>query len=146
VLDEAHPKQATIAYAPNLANDEYQIQIFASDMSENVYEGEIFHFQLDEAVDIDDVRNVPNPIRTNTFFTYNFVQPPEHVSIKIYTVSGKLVRTISDASARRGYNETYWDGRDEDGVRLANGAYFYKVTVEAENRQIERVERLAILR
>ena len=146
VLDEAHPKQATIAYAPNLANDEYQIQIFASDMSENVYEGEIFRFQLDEAVDIEDVRNVPNPIRTNTFFTYNFVQTPEHVSIKIYTVSGKLVRTISDASARRGYNETYWDGRDEDGVRLANGAYFYKVTVEAENRQIERVERLAILR
>ena len=145
-FDEAHPKQATIVYAPGLSNGEYQMQILASDTSENAYEGEILRFELQEAVDIEDVGNVPNPIRTNTFFTYNLAQTPDQVIIKIYTVAGKLVRTIADASMKRGYNETFWDGRDEDGVRLANGAYFYKVTVEAENRQIERVGRLAILR
>ena len=146
VFDEAQPNQATIVYIPSLANGEYQIQISVSDTSENAYEGEVFHFQLDEDVELEDIRNVPNPIRTNTFFTYNFVQTPEHVTIKIYTVAGRLVRTIADASAKRGYNETYWDGRDEDGVRLANGTYFFKITVETENRQIERVGRLAILR
>ena len=146
VFDDAHPKQANIVYAPNLDNDEYQMQIFASDTSKNTHEGEILRFQLDEAVEIEDVSNVPNPIRTNTFFTYNLAQMPDQVTIKIYTIAGKLVRTIADASSKRGYNETYWDGRDEDGVRLANNAYFYKVTVEAENRQIERVGRLAILR
>ena len=145
-FDEAQPKQATIVYAPNLDNDEYQMQIFVSDTSENIHEGEILRFQLDEAVEIEDVGNVPNPIRTNTFFTYNLVQAPDQVTIKIYTIAGKLVRTIADASAKRGYNETYWDGRDEDGVRLANNTYFFKVSVEAENRQIERVGRLAILR
>ncbi len=146
VFDEAHPEQATVFYAPSLANDEYQIQFSASDTSENIYEGEVFRFQLDQDLELEDVRNVPNPVRTDTFFTYDVVQTPEQVTIKIYTVTGKLVRTIDDASARRGYNETYWDGRDEDGVRLANGTYFYKVAVEAENRQIERVGRLAILR
>ena len=146
VFDEAQPEQGTIVYTPSLANGEYQIQIFASDTGENTHEGEVIRFQLNEAVEIEEVRNVPNPIRTNTFFTYNFVQRPEHVTIKIYSVAGKLVRTIADASARRGYNETYWDGRDEDGSRLANGTYFYKVTAGAENREIDRVGRLAILR
>ena len=145
-FDEAQPEQGSIAYSPSLANGEYQIQIFASDTSGNTREGEAIRFQLDEAVEIEDVRNVPNPIRTSTFFTYNFVQSPEHVTIKIYSVAGRLVRTISDASARRGYNETYWDGRDADGSRLANGTYFYKVSVEAENGEIERIGRLAILR
>ena len=145
-FDDAQPKHATIVYAPNLDNDEYQMQIFASDTSKNTHEGEILRFQLDEAVEIEDVGNVPNPIRTNTFFTYNLAQTPDQVTIKIYTIAGKLVRTIAESSAKRGYNETYWDGRDEDGVRLANNTYFYKVTVEAENRQIERVGRLAILR
>ncbi|MDE0301351.1 MAG: C25 family cysteine peptidase [Candidatus Poribacteria bacterium] len=146
VFDEAQPDQATIIYAPSLANGEYQIQTFASDTSGNTYEGEELRFQLDEEVEIEDIRNVPNPIRTGTFFTYNFVQRPEQVTIKIYSISGKLVRTIEDASSTRGYNETYWDARDESGSRLSNGTYFYKVTVEAENGAMERVGRLAILR
>ncbi len=146
LFDESQPEKGTIVYSPSLANDEYQIQIFASDTSGNTHHGQVMRFQIDEAVEIRDVRNVPNPIRTSTFFTYNFLQSPEYVSIKIYSVTGKLVRTIIDASADRGYNETYWDGRDEDGVRLANGTYFYKLTVEAENRELEKVGRLAILR
>ena len=145
-FDEARPEQGSIVYSPSLANGEYQIQFFASDVSGNTREGKVIRFQLDEAVEIEDVQNVPNPIRTSTFFTYNFVQRPELVTIKIYSVAGRLVRTIADASARRGYNETYWDGRDEDGNRLSNGTYFYKVSVEAENGGIERIGRLAILR
>ena len=146
LFDESQPEKGTIVYSPSLANDEYQIQIFASDTSGNTHQGQVMRFQIDEAVEIRDVRNVPNPIRTSTFFTYSFLQSPEYVSIKIYAVTGKLVRTITDASADRGYNETYWDGRDEDGVRLANGTYFYKLTVEAENRELDKVGRLAILR
>ena len=145
-FDETQPEVGSILYSPSLVNGEYQIQIYASDTSGNTHEGDLFRFQLDEAVEINEVWNVPNPIRTGTFFTYNFVQSPEHVTIKIYSIAGRLVRTIVDASARRGYNETYWDGRDEDGNRLSNGTYFYKVTVESENREIERVGRLAILR
>ncbi len=146
VFDETLPEEGTIVYAPSLANGDYRIQIFASDTSGNTHEGEVLRFQIDETVEIKEVWNVPNPMRTGTFFTYNFVQSPEQVTIKIYSIAGRLVRTIADASARRGYNETFWDGRDEDGDRLANGTYFYKVSVESDNREIERIGRLAILR
>ena len=140
------PTQAQIIFEPDLPNDEYQLQVLATDVSKNRVESPIYHFWLEESVSITHVLNVPNPIRTNTVFTYNLAQTPDQVTIKIYTVSGRLIRTIQDASTRRGYNETDWDARDENSERLANGVYFYKVIVETDTRKIEKIGRLAILR
>ena len=145
-FDVVQPTQARITFEPDLPNDEYQLQVLATDISENRVESQIYHFHFEEAVSITRLLNVPNPIRTNTVFTYNLVQAPDQVTVKIYTVSGRLIRTIEDASARRGYNETDWDARDENGERLANGVYFYKVIVETDGRKIEKIGRLAILR
>ena len=145
-FDVAQPTQARIAFEPDLPNDEYQLQVLATDTSENTFESQIYGFHLEEAVSITHLLNVPNPIRTNTVFTYNLAQAPDQVTVKIYTVSGRLIRTIEDASARRGYNETNWDARDENGERLANGVYFYKVIVKTGAHKIEKIGRLAILR
>ena len=145
-FDVAEPTQARIIFEPDLPNDEYQLQVLATDSSENRTESQIYRFHLEEPVSITHLLNVPNPIRTNTVFTYNLAQAPDQVTVKIYTVSGRLIRTIEDASTRRGYNETDWDARDENGERLANGVYFYKVIVKTGVRKIEKIGRLAILR
>ena len=145
-FDVTQPTQAWIAFEPNLPNDEYQLQVLATDTSENTLESQIYRFHLEEPVSITHLLNVPNPIRTNTVFTYNLAQAPDQVTVKIYTVSGRLIRTIEDASARRGYNETDWDARDENSERLANGVYFYKVIVETDGCKIEKIGRLAVLR
>ena len=145
-FDIAQPTQARIAFEPDLPNDEYQLQVLATDTSENTFESQIYRFRLEETVSIAHLLNVPNPIRTNTVFTYNLAQAPDEVTVKIYTVNGRLIRTIEDASARRGYNETDWDARDENGERLANGVYFYKVIVKTGAHKIEKIGRLAILR
>ena len=145
-FDVAQPTQVRIAFAPDLPNDEYQLQVLAADSSENRVESQIYRFHLEEPVSITHLLNVPNPIRTNTVFTYDLAQAPDRVTVKIYTVSGRLIRTIEDASARRGYNETDWDARDENGERLANGVYFYKVIVKTSAHKIEKIGRLAILR
>ena len=145
-FDATQPTTAQIAFEPDLANDDYQIQVLATDVNENAAESPLYRFRLDEPVEITNVLNAPNPVRTNTAFTYNLVQIPDRVTIKIYTVSGRLIRTLEDASARRHYNETYWDGRDENGVRLANGIYFYRVIVETDDKPIKKTGKLAILR
>ena len=145
-FDVAQPTQARIAFEPDLPNDEYQLQVLATDSSENRVESQIYRFHLEEPVSITHLLNVPNPIRTNTVFTYNLAQAPDQVTVKIYTVSGRLIRTIEDASTRRGYNETDWDARDENGERLANGVYLYKVIVKIGKHRIEKIGRLAILR
>ena len=145
-FDVAQPTQAWITFEPDLPNDEYQVQVRATDTSENTGESQIYRFRIEEPVSITHLLNVPNPMRTNTVFTYNLAQAPDQVTVKIYTVSGRLIRTIEDASARRGYNETDWDARDENSERLANGVYFYKVIVEKDGRKVEKIGRLAILR
>ena len=145
-FDIAQPTQARITFEPDLPNNEYQLQVLATDSSENRLESQIYRFHLEEPVSITHLLNVPNPIRTNTVFIYNLAQAPDEVTVKIYTVSGRLIRTIEDASARRGYNETDWNARDENGERLANGVYFYQVIVRTDAHRIENVGRLAILR
>ena len=145
-FDPAAPANAAITYAPDLANGEYQLHITAADTSENAAEL-VTTFILNEEITLSEVFNVPNPTHDGkTFFTYHLAQAPDTVTIKIYSVNGRLLRTLDDASANRGVNETYWDGRDEIGVRCANGVYLYRVIANTGDGRIEQIGKLAILR
>ncbi len=145
-FDPGAPDKATVAYAPDLPNGEYHIRITAADTSENIAELEAT-ITLEEAVALREVFNVPNPTTDGkTFFTYHLAQTPDTVTIKIYTIGGRLIRTILDASAKRGSNETRWDGRDEIGTRCANGVYLYRVIAHTEESRVEQIGKLAILR
>ena len=145
-FDEEAPGTANFSFAPNLENGIYRLQVTATDSSENTTEYETV-FTLDEAVNLSEVFNVPNPTEDGkTHFTYQLLQPPDKVTIKIYTVNGRLIKTITEASAERGANETYWDGRDEIGIRCANGVYLYRVIAHTNNGSVEKIGKLAILR
>ncbi len=146
-FDPAVPANAAITYAPDLPNGEYQLHITAADTSENTAEL-VTTFTLNEEVTLSEVFNVPNPTADGkTFFTYHLAQAPDTVTIKIYSVNGRLLRTLVDASANRGANETRWDGRDEIGMRCANGVYLYRVIAQTgDGNRIEQIGKLAILR
>ena len=145
-FDPALPSDAAITYTPDLANGEYQFHITAADTSENTAELAMT-FALNEEVTLSEVFNVPNPtVDGKTFFTYHLAQAPDTVTIKIYSVNGRLLRTLVDASANRGVNETRWDGRDETGIRCANGVYLYRVIAQTESGKVEQIGKLAILR
>jgi flagellar hook assembly protein FlgD len=50
------------------------------------------------------------------------------VSLNIYDVSGRLVRTlVSGEMVDSGPGETVWPGRDETGRQVAAGVYFYRL-------------------
>ncbi len=145
-FDEENPLTAEFRFAPDLQNGTYRIYVAATDSSGNTTEVNT-DFTLDEAVTLSDVFNVPNPIvKGKTFFTYQLAQPSDKVTIKIYTVSGRLIKTIADASAKRGNNETFWDGKDEVGIRCANGIYLYRVIAQTQEKTVQKIGKLAILR
>jgi flagellar hook assembly protein FlgD len=50
------------------------------------------------------------------------------VLLRLYTVAGKLVRTLRSYGSV-GQSQIPWDGLDEEGDRLANGVYLFKVHV-----------------
>lgn len=93
-----------------------------------------------------DVHNYPNPLKRETTFTYQLSLDADEASITIYTISGRVVNVLKAAAINEGYNEVMWDGRDADGVLLANGVYFYKIRAVAGEQTAQTLGRLAVLR
>jgi hypothetical protein len=87
----------------------------------------------------------PNPFSTNTRFVFTLTgsEVPDEIKIQILTVSGKVVREITQAELgviRIGQNltEYAWDGTDEFGDKLANGVYLYRVVMRQNGKIIEQ--------
>jgi hypothetical protein len=69
---------------------------------------------------------VPNPSRGGTLISYDL--PVEtQVSLKVYNLSGQLVRTLVSGKEKPGFKRVTWDGRGEDGSKASSGVYFYRL-------------------
>ena len=89
--------------------------------------------------------NFPNPFSTNTQFSFELTIDAE-VSINIYTLEGRKIKTINSELYYLGYNKIYWDGKDEYGNLPANGVYLYKIVASNDNQKVNHIGRLAIFR
>jgi hypothetical protein len=97
------------------------------------------------------VLNYPNPFTTHTQFFFEHNQPDTDmdVLIQVFTVSGKLVKTIDQHVASTGYRSAPidWDGLDDFGSRIGRGVYVYRVKVRTSMGQTaEKFEKLVILK
>ncbi len=80
------------------------------------------------AFDVGRVYNFPNPFKTasGTTFVLTGLSEPARVQVKIYSVSGSLVRAL-DVESSAGQAQIFWDGTDAYGDQVSNGAYLYLV-------------------
>jgi hypothetical protein len=81
---------------------------------------------------LSEVMNYPNPaVKTDsTVFQYLLNRPAEHVSLNIYTLAGRKVKSFNLTGSQYssdGYNFVPYNLRDDDGDRLASGVYIYKI-------------------
>lgn len=95
---------------------------------------------------ITDLLNHPNPMNDKATFCYNLTSSAAKVTITIYTIRGKRVQTITEASAKAGYNEEAWIAEDDNGRKLANGTYFYKMVAERDEEKVQKIDKLSIIR
>ncbi|MDP1801950.1 MAG: type IX secretion system sortase PorU [Bacteroidota bacterium] len=96
------------------------------------------------------VLNYPNPFTTNTkfFLEHNQACNPLKITIQIFTISGKNVKTIQKNVTCEGFRPEGidWDGKDEFGDKLGRGVYIYKLAIlNTENQKAEKTEKLVIL-
>ncbi len=82
--------------------------------------------QLSNALKLDECLVYPNPVSGPAYFTFELSRAA-FVSVKIYTISGRLVRRLPERLCGFGYSQIEWDGKDKEGGRLANGVYLYKL-------------------
>jgi hypothetical protein len=73
------------------------------------------------------LQNRPNPFRGTTEINYQLAAGGP-ASIRIYNISGQLVRTLVDRNQMAGRYTVRWDGRDDQGRSVTNGVYFYRLT------------------
>lgn len=111
-------------------------------------------------IHIDKLLNWPNPFTNNTFFHFEHNCDTElDVMVQIYTISGKLVKTIKQKVSSEPFREGYrtgkyaieWDGLDDFGDKIGKGTYLYKVNVKGTDSGVCKgnataVERLVILK
>lgn len=110
-------------------------------------------FNENETLVIDNVLNYPNPFVNYTEFWFNHNSSTSlNVLVQVFTVSGKLVRTLRGQTASGTTpsslsRDIVWDGRDDFGDKIGKGVYVYKLTVEspALNKKVEKIEKLVIL-
>ena len=105
------------------------------------------HLTLDEGLDVSDLFNFPNPFSEETEFVYT-LSVPAYVTITVYTLNGVKVRILEAFAGQAGFQRLPWDGRDEFGDQIANGAYLYHFRAEEtlDGQAITRWGRLARLR
>jgi hypothetical protein len=96
-----------------------------------------------------DIYNYPNPFTDETQFTFQInTSSGAEIQVKIFTVSGRLVKTLNffHGGGSSFFVSPSWDGTDDDGDELANGTYLYKLIARsAENGMFKQVEALSKL-
>jgi hypothetical protein len=136
-----------IVYHGNFPTDgKYQLLVQGQDISGNI-SGELSYridFEVIHESTITYLMNYPNPFSTSTRFVFTLTgdRIPDHMTIQIMTVTGKIVREITMAelgTIRIGRNVTEyaWDGRDDFGDPLANGVYLYTVHNSLDGEKIK---------
>jgi len=75
-------------------------------------------------------QNYPNPFSHRTGIPFGLASE-ENVTIRIYDVRGRLVRTLVDGQRKAAAQTITWDGRDTRGTRVAAGIYFYRLEAGA---------------
>ena len=72
-------------------------------------------------------QNYPNPFNPETTISFD-LDSEAMISLTIYDLTGQVVRTLVEGQTMAvGHYQSLWDGRDESGVRVGSGVYFYQL-------------------
>ncbi len=143
-------EKAILEYMPmDLPSGKYRLDVAVIDASGNSSSelNYTIRFEIIRESQITNIYPYPNPFTTSMKFIYTLTgeQIPDYMKIQILTVTGKVVREITQDELgliRIGDNisEFTWNGTDEFGDQLANGVYLYKVTAKINGEDIKHRE------
>jgi hypothetical protein len=139
---------ASVDFTPYLPQDgTYQLIIHAQDKTGNPAGNADYSISFDvyNKPMISNMFNYPNPFTTSTAFVFTITgsQLPQNIRIQILTITGKIVREITQAELGplhigRNITEFKWDGTDQYGQKLANGVYLYRVLTNLNGNALSK--------
>lgn len=146
-------KSGTVRYRlSNLAEGSHTLDLKAWDVFNNSSRKTLdFVVAPSAEMALEHVLNYPNPFTTSTqfFFEHNRPCNTMDVQVQVFTVSGRLVKTLNRQLQCDGYRSEpmAWDGLDDAGDKLARGVYVYRLSVATLGGETaDHVDKLVILR
>jgi hypothetical protein len=85
--------------------------------------------------------NYPNPFSSHTVICYDLPKSA-YINLRIYDIAGRSVRTLVAAEVKPGYYHIIWDGKNDSGILVGSGIYFYRIEVN----EYVMVQSMVILR
>ncbi|MCK4511526.1 T9SS type A sorting domain-containing protein, partial [bacterium] len=73
--------------------------------------------------------NFPNPFHPSTRIAFS-IPTTTRVTVLVYSVDGRLVRTLTDDIYGSGRHVVPWNGKDAAGESVSDGVYFYKLVAD----------------
>ena len=73
--------------------------------------------------------NYPNPFNPTTMIKFD-ISKAGHVKLAVYSIEGRLIRTLVDKNFNPGKFSINWDGRDVSGQQVPSGTYFYRLVTD----------------
>lgn len=139
---------ASIEYRPSrFVDGKYSLKVQSVDASGNIAGSNSYEIEF-SVVNESTITNFfpyPNPGTTNIRFVFTLTgsKAPEQLLIRIMTITGKVVKEITQnefGPIKIGNNvsEYGWDGTDNFGDRLANGVYLYQVMTRIDGEAIKK--------
>jgi len=131
--------------APEISSDSCLVRIVAFDpgmlTGEDVSDG---FFTIRAATGVDDLpiafslsQNYPNPFNPATTIEYTTAKTCP-VEIAVFDASGRKIRTLVSGVESHGVHKAVWNGKNERGVSVASGIYFYRLTA-GDFKQIKKM-------
>ena len=145
-------QSGTVKYPFNsIAAGNHTLSIKAWDVNNNSSDSKLsFTVQSTETPLVKKLYNYPNPFSTSTEFMLEHNQSCQsmEVQIQVFTIGGRLVKTIQNQVSTQGYSTRgiFWDGRDDFGDKLGNGVYIYRLIYQnSDGKKAEETQKLVIL-
>lgn len=100
------------------------------------------NYENHEVRNIIDISAYPNPFATTVSFDFE-VTPPGEVEVRIYTIAGEKVRTLTHELGDPA--PLTWDGRNQNGKEVADGVYVAHISAVglSEIRKILKIASIA---
>ena len=117
----------------------YRVAYFADELSEYSDTLSIVLQQLDNDSDVQYpssfklYSNYPNPFNPTTEIRYSILEDT-FVSITIYDVQGRSVKSLVNQNQDAGIYLTNWNAKNEQGVLVPAGMYFYSIQTKNFNQ------------
>ncbi len=161
----SNPTSVTATVQLPVTDGSHTLRITAEDANGNISAPVMVDFVVRSDFSLRVYGAYPDPFVNQTFIAFEVTSgnPIDAVEIKIYSVSGRLIKTIRYPSTNPmetlgllqggtgsptavGYHEAWWDGTDNFGNQVANGVYFYKVSVSSGGKTLVDIGKMARLR